>query len=95
MIIILAQPRGINKGARLAQTLLGASETERLAEAAKLFAQTAELLRDFGNMFVLANLGSGERRVLFERRRRFECDGRAASASVWGGATRGYGSIRD
>ena len=54
--------------ARLAQTLFGASETERLAEAAKLFAQTAELLRDFGKMFVLADPGSDERRVLFERR---------------------------
>ncbi len=37
---------------RLAQTLFGASETERLSEAAGLLAEAAELVRDTGNAFV-------------------------------------------
>ena len=37
---------------RLAQTLFGASETERLTEAAGLLAEAAELVRDIGNAFV-------------------------------------------
>ena len=53
--------------ARLAQTLLGASETERLAESEKLFRLVAELVRDFGNMFVLARGPSDESQELSER----------------------------
>ena len=37
---------------RLAQTLFGASETERLTEAAGMLAEAAELVRDIGNAFV-------------------------------------------
>ena len=37
---------------RLAQTLFGASETERLTEASALLAEAAELVRDIGNAFV-------------------------------------------
>ena len=37
---------------RLAQTLFGASETERLTEAAGLLGEAAELVRDIGNAFV-------------------------------------------
>ena len=37
---------------RLAQTLFGASETERLTEAARLLGEAAELVRDMGNAFV-------------------------------------------
>ena len=37
---------------RLAHTLLGASETERLMEAAALLAEAAKLVRDTGNAFV-------------------------------------------
>ena len=36
---------------RLAQTLFGASETERLTEAAGLLAEAAELVREIGNAF--------------------------------------------
>ena len=37
---------------RLAQTLFGASETERLTEAAGMLAEAAKLVRDIGNAFV-------------------------------------------
>ena len=37
---------------RLAQTLFGATETERLTEAAGLIGEAAELVRDIGNAFV-------------------------------------------
>ena len=37
---------------RLAQTLFGASETERLSETAELLGETAGLVRDIGNAFV-------------------------------------------
>ena len=37
---------------RLAQTLFGASETERLTQAAELLGEAAELVRDIGNSFV-------------------------------------------
>ena len=37
---------------RLAQTLFGATETERLTEAAGLLGEAAELVRDIGNAFV-------------------------------------------
>ncbi len=39
---------------RLAQTLFGASDTERLAKAATLLEETARLVRDTGNAFVLS-----------------------------------------
>ena len=39
---------------RLAQTLIGASETERLFKIASLLPEVAKLVRDFGNAFVLS-----------------------------------------
>lgn len=45
---------------RLAQTLFGASETERLTEAAVLLQETADLVRDIGNAFVQSRGRSGQ-----------------------------------
>ncbi|MXY44862.1 MAG: hypothetical protein F4Y50_12550 [Dehalococcoidia bacterium] len=51
---------------QLAQTLFGASETERLAAVGPLLADAAELLRDFGNVFVGGSV-SGQAPELGER----------------------------
>ena len=52
---------------RLAHTLFGANETERLTEAASLLAEVAKLVRDFGNAFVRQYGRSNEARELYER----------------------------
>ena len=51
----------------LAQTLFGASETERLNEASGLLAEAAHLVRDFGNMFVRSRGPSDKATELLER----------------------------
>lgn len=52
---------------RLVHSVFGASETERLAEADELLVETAKLVRDFGNAFVLSRGQSGAARELFKR----------------------------
>lgn len=54
---------------QLAQTLFGATETERLAKAGPLLADVAELLQDFGNAFVRNGAG-GKASELSERNSR-------------------------
>ena len=79
--------------ARLAQTLLGASETERLAESDKLFAQAAELVRDFGNAFVLSRGKSDEARELDERRTSLNARGARLRPSLGTGPVSDTGGI--
>ena len=45
---------------RVSQTLFGASETERLAEAAKLLSEVEKLVRDVGDAFVRSRGGPAE-----------------------------------
>ena len=52
---------------RLVSTLFGASETERLAEAAGLLAEAAKLVRNFGNAFVRSRGRKDETTELLER----------------------------
>ena len=51
----------------LVHTLFGASETERLTEAAELFAEAVHLIRDVGNAFVQSRGPSAEATKLVER----------------------------
>ena len=52
---------------RLAQTLYGTSETERLTESAGLLKEVAVLVREFGNVFVRQRIRSNNTRELLER----------------------------
>ena len=52
---------------RLAQTLYGTSETERLTESAGLLKEVADLVREFGNVFVRQRIQSNDSRELLER----------------------------
>ena len=45
---------------RVSQTLFGASETERLTEAAKLLSEVEKLVRDVGDAFVRSRGGPAE-----------------------------------
>ena len=62
--------------ALLAQTLFGASETERLNEASGLLAEAAHLVRDFGNVFVRSFGPSAQATELFERLNALNARGR-------------------
>ena len=53
---------------RLAHTMVGTTDTERLPAAAELLADVADLVRDFGNVFVQSRGGSREVAELGERR---------------------------
>ena len=79
--------------ARLAKTLFRASETERLAESDKLFAQAAELVRDFGNAFVLSRGKSDEARELAERRTSLNARGARLRPSLGTGPVSDTGGI--
>ena len=52
---------------RIAHTLIGVSETERLGKAAKLILEVADLVRDFGNSFVRAEASNQDGQRLNER----------------------------
>ena len=60
----------------LAQTLFGASETERLNEASDLLAEAALLVRNFGNMFVRSRGPSAQVTELLERCNALNAKGR-------------------
>ena len=60
----------------LAQTLFGASETERLNEASGLLAEAAHLVRNFGNMFVRSRGPSAQTTELLERCNALNAKGR-------------------
>ena len=62
--------------ARIAHSLFGASETQRLAMANKLLGETARLVRDFGNAFVLSRGRSDETQELVERCNNLHTKGR-------------------
>ena len=61
---------------RLACTLFGASETERLAEAVVMLADAAKLVQDVGNTFVRQPESSDEITALWERRDALDTRGR-------------------
>ena len=65
--------------ALLAQTLFGASETDRLNEASGLLAEAAHLVRDFGNVFVRSFGPSAQAAELFERLNALNVRGRDLS----------------
>lgn len=60
----------------LAQTLFGASETERLNDASDMLAEAADLVRDFGNMFVQSRGPSAQVTALLERCNALNAKGR-------------------
>ena len=62
--------------ARIAHSLFGASETQRLAMANKLLGETARLVRDFGNAFVRPHGRSVETQELCERCNNLHARGR-------------------
>ena len=61
---------------RLAQSLFGTSETERLAQAAGLLDELAKLVRDYGNEFVRFQSGDDDVKALSARRSTLYAKGR-------------------
>ena len=61
---------------RLAQSLFGTNETERLAQAAELLDELAKLVRDYGNAFVRSRGEADDPKALFTRRSALYAKGR-------------------
>ena len=77
LITILPRSPGIENGLQLAQTLLGAPETERLTQLARLLDETAILCRDFGTEFVSSPGRVDVSRSLHERRAQLDSEARS------------------
>ena len=61
---------------RLAQSLFGTNETERLVQASELLDELAKLVRDFGNAFVRSRGETDDPKALFKRRSALYAKGR-------------------
>ena len=79
--------------ARIAHSLFGASETQRLAMANKLLGETARLVRDFGNAFVRPHGRSVETQELYERCNNLHARGRQIPPRLGPSAISDEGSI--
>ena len=83
MIISPVPSLGISNGRALLNRCCSASETERLAEFNAVLTETAALVRDSGNAFVLSQGRSGEISSVVRTTRQRELERCRHSSSDW------------